>query len=410
MDLKVPNNQGELLEVMIDGAPLAQATRVVVFVHGFGTSLHERGLFDNVAEELTSTDDRMATVRFSWSGFGDSEGEQQETTLQKVSADFECILDYVYRNVAKFSKVAVVGFSMGNIVVASVLTSKKHEVYKVVCVNPADFKPGEQSFQKWLSHKGAKLEGDVLVVPRADGTITRINRAFWDTMDGMNYSGNLAKLCLSYPSILVRAKNDTIVDNSELKSLGFSNIIELSGEHNFSEPRDRQAFLDTMTNIFSEKNTIVDENDNVIGAMARSDITANDIYRVSSLWLRNGNGQVLLAKRALTKSHDPGKWGPAVAGTVEEGDDYLSTIQRETFEEIGLTGLEFEPGPKRFSSGRWKHFSQKFFAVTDKDIGDMEIRKAEVAEVKWFDEASLMELIEKQPGLFIETMKKYVEM
>lgn len=144
-----------------------------------------------------------------------------------------------------------------------------------------------------------------------------------------------------------------------------------------------------------------------IGAKVRSEITPDDIYRVASLWLRNNKGQVLLAKRAMTKSHDPGKWGPAVAGTVAEGEDYLVTIKRETVEEIGLDNLSFELGPKKLRQGQWKYYSQKFFAATDKDISDMKIQKNEVDEVRWFDEATLPDLIRNELEMFIPSMQDY---
>jgi isopentenyldiphosphate isomerase len=156
-----------------------------------------------------------------------------------------------------------------------------------------------------------------------------------------------------------------------------------------------------------ERNTIVDENDQVIGAKNRADITKKDIYRVSGLWLYNEGGQVLLAQRSFTKSHDPGMWGPAVAGTVAEGEDYLTTITREAEEELGLTGITFEIGPKVFQSEGWKYWSQKFTAITDKDISDMKIQKEEVEQVKWFDEKELPMLIEEKPDLFIPSMRSY---
>lgn len=82
---------------------------------------------------------------------------------------------------------------------------------------------------------------------------------------------------------------------------------------------------------------IVNENDEYIGAKERSEIDhGTDIYRVSALWLINSLGQVLLAKRAATKDHSPGKWGPAVAGTVEESETYDENIRKEAKEEIGL--------------------------------------------------------------------------
>lgn len=156
-----------------------------------------------------------------------------------------------------------------------------------------------------------------------------------------------------------------------------------------------------------ELNTIVDENDNVIGAKVRNEITKDDIYRVSALWLYNKSGQVLLAQRSFTKSHEPGRWGPAVAGTVAKGESYLDNIIRETEEELGLAGLDFELGPKKFQTNDWRYFSQRFYATTDKDISEMKIEKREVAQVKWFDEDEVKKLVKEKPELFVPSMKRF---
>lgn len=63
---------------------------------------------------------------------------------------------------------------------------------------------------------------------------------------------------------------------------------------------------------------IVNENDEIIGHKARGTLEQLDIYRVSALWIKNSQGDILLAQRKFTKKHDPGKWGPAVAGTNDE--------------------------------------------------------------------------------------------
>jgi isopentenyldiphosphate isomerase len=67
---------------------------------------------------------------------------------------------------------------------------------------------------------------------------------------------------------------------------------------------------------------IVNEKDKEIGLKERGTLKTEDIYRVTALWITNSKDEILLAKRALTKSNDPGKWGPAVAGTVDEGETY----------------------------------------------------------------------------------------
>jgi len=92
---------------------------------------------------------------------------------------------------------------------------------------------------------------------------------------------------------------------------------------------------------------IVDDQDNLIGAKPRNEIDfKNDYYRISGLWLTNSKGQILIAQRLLTKDKDPGKWGPAAAGTLEVGETYESNAYKEADEEIGLTGVKFTQGPK----------------------------------------------------------------
>jgi len=93
------------------------------------------------------------------------------------------------------------------------------------------------------------------------------------------------------------------------------------------------------------KIVIVDENDNKIGHKEYGETNPDDIYRVSALWLTNQKGEVLIARRAYNKKLDPGKWGTAASGTVDEGETYYENIVKETEEEIGLTGVEFKKGP-----------------------------------------------------------------
>src|SRR3989344_2570418 len=116
----------------------------------------------------------------------------------------------------------------------------------------------------------------------------------------------------------------------------------------------------------SEKTIIVDEHDNPIGLKDREDITSEDIYRVSLLWITNSKGEILLARRAYTKSHDPGKWGPAVAGTVEEGETYESNIIKEAEEELGLTNLKLVSGARLRKRTNYNYFVQQFSIVLDK--------------------------------------------
>ena len=154
---------------------------------------------------------------------------------------------------------------------------------------------------------------------------------------------------------------------------------------------------------------IVDEEDNIIEYREKNDRDLNAIYRVSALWITNSKGEILLARRAFTKSHDPGKWGPAVAGTVEEDETYESNIIKEAEEELGLKNIKPILGLKRREKTKWNYFSQRFHLVLDKDISDFKIQKDEVAEIKWFSEKELKDEVEKSPENFLKGIQAYIK-
>jgi len=155
---------------------------------------------------------------------------------------------------------------------------------------------------------------------------------------------------------------------------------------------------------------IVDENDNEIGVKERDGQGDYVIFRVTALWLTNSDGDILLAQRSLNKVNSPGKWGPAVAGTVEEGETYESNIVKETEEEIGLSNIEFAKGPKIFNqTGPLKtYWCQYFMAVIDKKAEDFIIDKVEVEQVKWFKKEYLKKDFGEHPENYISSIKHFL--
>jgi isopentenyldiphosphate isomerase len=148
----------------------------------------------------------------------------------------------------------------------------------------------------------------------------------------------------------------------------------------------------------------VNEDDQAIGVKERADTDLQDLYRVSALWLTNGEGQVLMAQRAFTKKKDPGVWGPAVAGTVEEGETYESNIIKETEEEIGLhvKPKELTPGPhmRIHKPAGGGYFLQWFMLERDVPIEDIRIAPDEVAQAQWFTKDELHALFMEHPEQF----------
>ena len=156
---------------------------------------------------------------------------------------------------------------------------------------------------------------------------------------------------------------------------------------------------------------IVNEKDEVICYKERDSEEQMDIYRVSALWLTNSKGEILLSRRALTKSHSPGMWSAAVAGTNEEGETYESNIIKETKEEIGLD-LEFKKSVKVLRNSKERphnFFCQWFTAKVDIDAKDIVFDKVEVAEVKWFTKEELLQRIKESPKDFAGTVQAWVK-
>jgi len=155
---------------------------------------------------------------------------------------------------------------------------------------------------------------------------------------------------------------------------------------------------------------IVNKHDELIGTKQRSTLDyTTDIYRVSALWLTNSRGQVLMAKRAATKDKDPGKWGPAVAGTVDEGETYDQNIYKEAEEELGLTGLIFTKlGKTRITHPR--HYFCQWYSITlDRDVKDFTPQEAEIDELGWFDVEQMKQELRDNPDKFVPAMQQIVE-
>ncbi len=155
---------------------------------------------------------------------------------------------------------------------------------------------------------------------------------------------------------------------------------------------------------------IVNENDEIIGHKVRSEIDYSvDIYRSACLWIENTKGEVLVAQRSLKKDKHPGRWGPAVAGTVDEGETYESNIVKEAMEEIGLTGIEFKSVGKIRKNIPHRHFMQVFSVVVDKPIDEFNPQKNEVEQLIWVSKKKLVADISAHPEKYVTSMPRLLE-
>lgn len=158
-----------------------------------------------------------------------------------------------------------------------------------------------------------------------------------------------------------------------------------------------------------EYTQIVDRNDNVIGKKLRSEITKDDIYRVSSLWVFNQNSELLIAQRPMWKKNDPGKWTESAVGTLEEGETYESNLVKEAKEELGLDLNENKLifiGKELFESSKDKLFGA-IYAVILLDTPILKLNKHEVPNAEWAPNDKIKVELTEVDNRFVDGFDKF---
>jgi isopentenyl-diphosphate delta-isomerase len=154
---------------------------------------------------------------------------------------------------------------------------------------------------------------------------------------------------------------------------------------------------------------IVNGQDEIIGVKERTEVDySKDIYRVSALWLTNSSGQTLLARRSLAKDKDPGRWGPAVAGTIDEGETYDDNIYKEAIEEIGLEGIQFTKTIKMRTTQPRNYFCQWYTATIDRAASSFTMQAEEVDALEWVDVEQLKRELITNPEKYTPTMPQVI--
>ena len=130
-----------------------------------------------------------------------------------------------------------------------------------------------------------------------------------------------------------------------------------------------------MTAIMSDNENellpIVDTVGNVIGSAVRSECHNGSmiLHPVVHLHLFNSKGELFLQHRPSWKKIQPNKWDTAMGGHIGYGEDITTALERETFEELGLTGLKYKQILNyKFQSTIEAEFVYSYIAVSDAPV------------------------------------------
>ena len=153
---------------------------------------------------------------------------------------------------------------------------------------------------------------------------------------------------------------------------------------------------------------VVDENGMPTGQTVERSVAHREGFphRTSHLWLvrrREGRIQVLLQKRAMTKSF-PGCYDISSAGHIPAGQDFCPSAIRELREELGLTADESELITCGDMKIVWddvffgipyhdRQYTRVLLLWADVDEDQMTLQKEEVDGVLWIDLQECMERV-----------------
>lgn len=155
----------------------------------------------------------------------------------------------------------------------------------------------------------------------------------------------------------------------------------------------------------------VDEQDNVIGTLLRSEFEGGKAIHRSAIGFVYKDDKILIAKRSASKKWYPNRWTYPVTGTVGT-ETVEECLIRETLEEIGVSEVRCD-------------FKFKFLLLTDidkawhyfyiVDVGEQELvnKDGEVTDIQWIDiekiKTQIIETPDNYTPHFVEGLRQYLK-
>lgn len=157
---------------------------------------------------------------------------------------------------------------------------------------------------------------------------------------------------------------------------------------------------------------LVDDHDNVIGAVMRSEALAKKLrhFRVINAFIKNSKGELWIPRRSASKRAFPLCLEMSVGGHVGAGEPYDLAFQRETEEETGI----------RLADVTWRRLGQlnplqhdvsSFMTVYEIELEDVpHYNREDFSEFFWLTPPELLQKIaegDKDKGDLVALIKGF---
>ena len=154
---------------------------------------------------------------------------------------------------------------------------------------------------------------------------------------------------------------------------------------------------------------VVDEDNNVLGHRAKADVHAGEgiLHRAFSVFLFDGEGRVLIQKRAAGKPLWPGFWANACCSHPRRGETEAEAAVRRVKEELGIDAAPeyvytFTYHARYGDVGSEHEVCSVFLARASAPV---EANETEVAELLWLTPGELDARIAAEPDVHAPWLK-----
>jgi predicted esterase YcpF (UPF0227 family) len=237
MKTKIKNIFGENLDLLIEGN--SNSNDVIVFVHGYGTDKNEG--FASFLDLSNFLKRKFITIRFDLSGYGLSDGKEEEFQFQKAAGDVDSVIRYARKKYPS-KKINIIAHSLGTFIVTLL---SPFEINKTVftSIPNSDPKFVLLQLQKRIVKNGGKINEDgVTIYKRTSGAIQKIGKDFWRTYRNFNMIEYLQDLARKTDLVIYKPLQDEVLEYKyfdEYKNLANIQYVEVPGDHNFKKTNER---------------------------------------------------------------------------------------------------------------------------------------------------------------------------
>jgi hypothetical protein len=250
MNIGITNSHGERLDAEVGGV---DGPTAIIFVHGFGSNKNEgENLFVDIAEKLNKI---AKTVRFDFSGYGSSEGKQEEVSLPKMAADLRSVLIWADQNI--FGRKIIIAHSLGTLV-TSYTCPEGIERSIFTGLPRADTQETVNNIQRRITSRpdGVLNPSGISIYPRTSGTVQKIGPDFWASIAEANILELMKKYALKTELTIIKPIHDEVTGPPEItgayRSIPGARYLEISGTHNFARKWDRNRLIKIIKQIVEE--------------------------------------------------------------------------------------------------------------------------------------------------------------